>query len=192
MMDPTMEGYMTKTRTDYGSGVACPKIDEQVNFEIKGQFLKELRDNTFSGSEHKDPNEHIKNVLEIADLFHILKFNNLGREIKKVNEKVYATQVGCEICKGPYYTKDCLDKEDGKTLEESYYTQFGVRFPQGQFKAAALGYYQRNNGNPLYQERRQSLEYFMSKFMTESARIHEENSNLIKEIRTATDSAIIN
>ncbi|GJS06765.1 hypothetical protein Tco_0363561 [Tanacetum coccineum] len=24
------------------------------------------------------------------------QFNNLGREIKKVNEKVYATQVGCE------------------------------------------------------------------------------------------------
>ncbi|GKG10049.1 hypothetical protein Tco_0338795 [Tanacetum coccineum] len=29
------------------------------------------------------------------------QLNNLGREIKKVNEKVYATQVGCEQCKGP-------------------------------------------------------------------------------------------
>ncbi|GJZ60650.1 hypothetical protein Tco_0616466, partial [Tanacetum coccineum] len=28
---------------------------------------------------------------------------NLGREIKKVNEKVYVAQVGCEQCKGPYY-----------------------------------------------------------------------------------------
>ncbi|GKB29585.1 hypothetical protein Tco_0868986 [Tanacetum coccineum] len=34
------------------------------------------------------------------------QLNNLGREIKKVNEKVYAAQVGCEQCKGPYYTKD--------------------------------------------------------------------------------------
>ncbi|GJZ17072.1 hypothetical protein Tco_0553195, partial [Tanacetum coccineum] len=32
---------------------------------------------------------------------------NLGRETKKVNEKVYAAQVGCEQRKGPYYTKDC-------------------------------------------------------------------------------------
>ncbi|GKA36003.1 hypothetical protein Tco_0722494 [Tanacetum coccineum] len=32
------------------------------------------------------------------------QLNNLGREIKKVNEKVYAAQVGCEQCKGPYYT----------------------------------------------------------------------------------------
>ncbi|GJZ99375.1 hypothetical protein Tco_0671926 [Tanacetum coccineum] len=39
------------------------------------------------------------------------QLNNLGREIKKVNEKVYAAQVGCELCKGPHYTKDCPLKE---------------------------------------------------------------------------------
>ncbi|GKE92728.1 hypothetical protein Tco_1573823 [Tanacetum coccineum] len=53
------------------------------------------------------------------------QLNNLGREIKKVNEKVYAAQVGCEQCKGPDYTKDCPLKEERKTLEEAYYTQFG-------------------------------------------------------------------
>ncbi|GJY39442.1 retrovirus-related pol polyprotein from transposon TNT 1-94 [Tanacetum coccineum] len=48
------------------------------------------------------------------------QLNNLGREIKKVNEKVHAAQVGCEQCKGPHYTKDCPLKEEGasiKTLE---------------------------------------------------------------------------
>ncbi|GJR62087.1 hypothetical protein Tco_1504249 [Tanacetum coccineum] len=40
----------------------------------------------------------------------------------EVNEKVYAAQVGCEQCKGPRYTKDCPLKEEGKTLEEAYYT----------------------------------------------------------------------
>ncbi|GJS56499.1 hypothetical protein Tco_0629861 [Tanacetum coccineum] len=45
------------------------------DFEIKGKFLKELRDNTFSGSDHEDPNEHIKKDLEIADLFHIPDVN---------------------------------------------------------------------------------------------------------------------
>ncbi|GKB06795.1 gag-pol polyprotein [Tanacetum coccineum] len=54
------------------------------------------------------------------------QLNNLGREIKKVNEKVFAAQVGCEICKGPYCTKDCPLKEEGKTLEEAHYTQFGT------------------------------------------------------------------
>ncbi|GJX38015.1 hypothetical protein Tco_0251318 [Tanacetum coccineum] len=111
------------------------------------------------------------------------QLNNLGREIKKVNEKVYAAQVGCEQCKGPHYTKDCTLKEEGKTLEEAYYMQFGRPFQGGGFKATAYWYYQRNNANPSYQEQRQSMEDTLSKFMSESAKRHEENSNLIKEIR---------
>ncbi|GJW55957.1 reverse transcriptase domain-containing protein [Tanacetum coccineum] len=280
-MAETMEQYLSKTRTDYGSGVARPKIDNKYQFELKGKFLKELRENIFSGSDNEDANEHIEKVLKIVDLFHVpnitvdqlmlrvfpisftgaasrwlkneptgsiktwedlktkllnkycppgrtakktkeinnfqqepdethyqalerfkellIKFpqhylteiqevilfyngldvptrqildsrgaiptktaadakkaiqemaeysqkwhngtfrgrstetsdelatiqaqlNNLGRDIKKVNEKIYAAQVGCEQCKGPHYTKDCPQKEEGKTLEEAYYT----------------------------------------------------------------------
>ncbi|GJT58191.1 hypothetical protein Tco_0993245 [Tanacetum coccineum] len=70
------------------------------------------------------------------------QLNNLGREIKKVNEKVYAAQVGCELCKGPHYTKDCSLKEEGNTLEEAYYTQFGAPYqPAGQYRAAGPGFY---------------------------------------------------
>ncbi|GJV39626.1 hypothetical protein Tco_1418066 [Tanacetum coccineum] len=286
-MAKTMEEYMSKTRADYGSGVTRPKIDDKDHFERNRQFLKELRDNTFNGSDHEDVNKHIVKVLKIVDLFHIpnitqdqimlrafpmsltgvashwlrkklsgsiktledleAKFlskycppartakkveeinnfqqepnetlyqewerfkellmkcpqryltemqvvilfynglevltrqildskgviptkstadakvailemaeysqkwhngtskagstktsdgfaaiqaqpNNLEREIKNVNEKVYAAQVGCELCKGPHYTKDYPFKEEGKTLEEAYYTQFGIPF----------------------------------------------------------------
>ncbi|GJR79305.1 zinc finger, CCHC-type containing protein [Tanacetum coccineum] len=70
-MAKTMEQYMSKTRADYGSGVARPKLKDKDNFELKGQFLKKLRTNTFSGSDHEDVNEHIEKVLEIVDLFHI-------------------------------------------------------------------------------------------------------------------------
>ncbi|GJZ01210.1 DNA-directed DNA polymerase [Tanacetum coccineum] len=215
-MAETMEQYMSKTRADYGSVVARPKIEDKYKFELKGQFLKELRTNTFSGSDHEDANEHIEKVLEIVDLFNILnitidqvmlrafpmsltgaaniqaQLNNLGREIKKVNEKVYVAQVGCERCKGPHYTKDCPLKEEEKTLKEAYYTQFGGPFQGGGYRAAALGFYQRNNVNPSYQERRQSMEDALSKFMSESTKRHEENSNLIKEIRASTDAAIRN
>ncbi|GKB66201.1 hypothetical protein Tco_0927613 [Tanacetum coccineum] len=168
-MAETMEQYMSKTQTDYGSGVARSKIEEKDSFELKGQFLKDLRENTFSGLDNEDANEHIEKFLEIVDLFHVpnitmdqlmlrvfpisftgaairailsktatdakvtiqemeeysqkwhngtsrgrstktsdglaaiqAQLNNLGREIKKVNEKVYAAQVGCEQCKGPH------------------------------------------------------------------------------------------
>ncbi|GJZ49426.1 ribonuclease H-like domain, reverse transcriptase, RNA-dependent DNA polymerase, partial [Tanacetum coccineum] len=121
------------------------------------------------------------------------KLNNLGRDIKKVNEKIHVAQVGCELCKGPHYTKDCPLKEEGKTIKEVFYTQFGVPFQQGgQYRASALRFYQRNNTNLSYQERRQSMEESLSKFMNESAKRHEENSNLIKEIRASTDAAIRN
>ncbi|GKD18706.1 hypothetical protein Tco_1207864, partial [Tanacetum coccineum] len=299
------------------SRVARPKIKDKDHFELKGQFLKELRDNTFNDSGHEDANEHIEKVLEIVDLFHIpnitedqvmlrvfpmsltgaashllrnkpfgsittwedlkTKFLNKycppARTTKKIEEinnfqqepdetlyqawerskellmkchQHYLTEMqevilfynGLEVptqqildSKGaipsktaadakvdikemaeysqkwhngtsrtrstetsdglaaiqaqlnrPYYTKDCPLKEEGKTLEESYYTQFGAPFQGGGYRAAAPGFYQRNNANPSYQERRQTMEETLSKFMSESAKRHEENSNMIKEI----------
>ncbi|GKE42448.1 hypothetical protein Tco_1469732, partial [Tanacetum coccineum] len=77
------------------------------------------------------------------------QLNNLGREIKKVNEKVYAAQFGA-----PYQ-------------------------PGGQYRAVGPGFYQRNNINSLYPDRRQTLEESLTKFMDESAKRHEENSNII-------------
>ncbi|GJZ47515.1 hypothetical protein Tco_0601347 [Tanacetum coccineum] len=72
-MMKTMEQYMSKTRENYWSSVTRPTINQDTPFELKGQFLKELRDNTFSGLEYEDANEHIEKVLEIVDLFHIPK-----------------------------------------------------------------------------------------------------------------------
>nr|GEU30511.1 hypothetical protein [Tanacetum cinerariifolium] len=66
-MTKTMKQYMSKTQGDYGLGVTRPTINQDIQFELKGQFLKELHDNTFSGWEHEDANEHIKKVLEIVD-----------------------------------------------------------------------------------------------------------------------------
>ncbi|GJW34649.1 hypothetical protein Tco_0057569 [Tanacetum coccineum] len=75
------------------------------------------------------------------------QLNNLGREIKKVNEKVYAAQVGCEQCKGPHYTKDCPQKEEGKTLEEAYYTSNQYIVSTGQ------------NSTPLYKARQTTVPF---------------------------------
>ncbi|GJW00124.1 hypothetical protein Tco_1555375 [Tanacetum coccineum] len=227
-MAETMEQYMSKTRADYGSGVVRPKIEDKDNFELKGQFLKELRTNTFSGSDHEDANEHIEKVLEMVDLFHIpnitidqvmlraspcplpelqevvLFYNGLDVPTRQIlnSRGVIPSKTAADAkiaiqemdeysqkwhsrtsrCKGPYYTKDFPLKEDGKTLEETYYTQFGGPFQGEGYRATALGFYQRNNANPSYQERRQSMEDLLSKFMGESAKRHEENSNSIKEL----------
>ncbi|GJZ08847.1 retrovirus-related pol polyprotein from transposon TNT 1-94 [Tanacetum coccineum] len=59
------------SREDQYTVFEIPKIKEKDSFEVNGQFLKELRDKTFSGSDHEDANEHIEKVLEIVDLLHI-------------------------------------------------------------------------------------------------------------------------
>ncbi|GJW98562.1 putative ribonuclease H-like domain-containing protein [Tanacetum coccineum] len=63
-----------------------PKIDDKDHFELKGQFLKKLRDNNFSGLDHEDANEYIENVLEIVDLFHevILFYNGLDVSTRQI------------------------------------------------------------------------------------------------------------
>ncbi|GJS88901.1 DNA/RNA polymerases superfamily protein [Tanacetum coccineum] len=147
--EPTMEEYMTKTREEYGSGIARPKFDKDFKFERKGQFLKELYDNTFSGldvptrqildSKEAVPKISAVDAKKASNKYAIqAQQNNLGREIKKVNEKVYAAQVRCELCNGPHYTKDCPLKEEGKMLEEAYYTQFGLLFRQTKSEEAEM------------------------------------------------------
>ncbi|GJU96263.1 hypothetical protein Tco_1321019 [Tanacetum coccineum] len=62
---------MIKTREDYRSEIARPKFNEKAWFEWKGQFLKELHDNTFSGTNGDDVVEHIENFLKIVDVLDI-------------------------------------------------------------------------------------------------------------------------
>ncbi|GKE14030.1 hypothetical protein Tco_1421607, partial [Tanacetum coccineum] len=316
-MTETMEQYMSKTQTDYGSGVAGPKIDNKDQFELKGQFLKELRENTFSGSDNEDANEHIEKVLEIVDLLHVpnitvdqlmlrvfpisltgaashwlrneptgsiktwedlktkflnkycppgrtakkmeesnnfqqepdetlfqacerfkellmkclsikmakdakaihewfeysqkwhngpsrgrstktsdglaaiqAQLNNLGREIKKVNEKVlYSCLLDVNKCKGLIFTKIAHKKRGINPRKNRTTCNLVDLFRRGILTNTAPGYYQRNNANPSYQERRKSMEETLSKFMSESAKRHDENSSLIKEIRAMTDAA---
>nr|GEY23940.1 hypothetical protein [Tanacetum cinerariifolium] len=115
-MRERMEQYMSKTRGDYRLGVTRPTINQDTQFELKGQFLKELRDNTFSGvipsKTAADAKVAIQEMDEFSQKWHNgtssrskstetsdglaviqAQLNNLEREIKKVNEKVYAAQV---------------------------------------------------------------------------------------------------
>ncbi|GJT39735.1 hypothetical protein Tco_0939600 [Tanacetum coccineum] len=54
---------------------------------------------------------------------------------------------GTSRTRRPYYNKYCPLKEEDKTLEEAYYTQFGRPFQGVGYRAVAPGFYQRNNAN---------------------------------------------
>nr|GEY05279.1 hypothetical protein [Tanacetum cinerariifolium] len=70
----TMEQYLALDRGDTMRGVRKLEIEGNVDFEIKGQFLKELRDDTFSWNENEDAYENVGRLLEIASLFTLLEF----------------------------------------------------------------------------------------------------------------------
>ncbi|GKC08890.1 hypothetical protein Tco_1000500 [Tanacetum coccineum] len=212
----TMEQYMSKTQTDYRSGVARPKFDNKDQFELKGQFLKELQENTFSGSDNEDANEHIEKVLEIVDLFHVpnITEDQLIHRVFPIsltraashwlrNEPTGSIKTW-EDLKTKFLNKYCPPGRTAKKMEEinnfqqepdETLYQAWERFKKLLMKCPQhylTKMQERNNANPLYQEGRQSMEDTLSKFMSESAKRHEENSNLIKEIRATTDAAIRN
>ncbi|GJU24191.1 hypothetical protein Tco_1162812 [Tanacetum coccineum] len=164
-------------------------MDDKLEGAIRRLIGKLLRTKWHNKTSSRTRSTETSNRLDVIQA----QLNNLRREIKKVNEKVYVAQVGCELCKGPHYMKDCPLKEDGKTLKESYYIQFGAPYqPGGQYRAVEPGFYQWNNENSSYPDRRQTLEESLTKFMAELAKRHEENSNIIKETRASTDAAIRN
>ncbi|GJS98723.1 hypothetical protein Tco_0819893 [Tanacetum coccineum] len=259
----TMEQYLALTRGNQTPGVVKPEIGGNVNFEIKSQFMRVLREDTFFRNKNDDAHEHVERVLDIVSLFNIPgvshdavmlcvfpitligatkrwkvsifynglgtinrelldsqrpilgmtpaqalkaiqtmadhsqkwhdgasnrntegssnsegiaaivnKLENLGRDMKKLKEKVQAIQVGCQICGGAYLDKDCPLNEEVKSVEEVIYGEFGRPFPNnnrndGRFNRG--GYDQPSSG-----ERRPSLTEIINKYMKEESKRHAE------------------
>ncbi|GJZ51114.1 hypothetical protein Tco_0605629 [Tanacetum coccineum] len=66
-----MEQYLALTRGNQAQGVVKPEIGGNVNFEIKIQFMRELRKDTFFKNKNDDAQEHVERVLDIVSLFNI-------------------------------------------------------------------------------------------------------------------------
>ncbi|GKF50393.1 hypothetical protein Tco_0146860, partial [Tanacetum coccineum] len=127
---PFYNGLDVPTRQILDSKGVVPFITV-ANAKVAIQQMAEYSQKWHNGTSRTKSTETFDGLAVIQ-----AQLNNLEREIKKVNEKVYAAQVGCELCKGPHYTKDCSLKEEGKTLEEAYYTQFGAPYQPGrQYRA---------------------------------------------------------
>ncbi|GKA33616.1 hypothetical protein Tco_0720045 [Tanacetum coccineum] len=130
IMMEIMDQYMSKTRRNYGSGVVRPKINDKTHFELKGQYIKELHENTFSGSEHEDVNEHIEKVLEIVDLFHIPEVTQdqvmlqvfpmslTGAASRWLRKEPSGSIINWETLKIKFLNKYCPPAHTAKKMEE--------------------------------------------------------------------------
>ncbi|GKA92252.1 hypothetical protein Tco_0814177 [Tanacetum coccineum] len=118
-MAETMEQYMSKTRADYGSGLSSMLrhsyvIDWAANLLAKKNQLILDSIGAIPSKTATDAKVAIQEIVEYSQKWHNgtsrsrstetsnglaaiqVQLNNIGREIKKVNEKVYDAQVGCD------------------------------------------------------------------------------------------------
>ncbi|GJT62179.1 cysteine-rich receptor-like protein kinase [Tanacetum coccineum] len=92
----------------------------------------------------------------------VTKLDNLGRDMKKLNENIHAIQVGCQICEGPHLDKECPLNEEAKQEEEAKYGEFGRPAPfnrnnEAKYLVGPPGYYTRAyNQTPSGEKRDQT------------------------------------
>ncbi|GJX81157.1 hypothetical protein Tco_0329306 [Tanacetum coccineum] len=116
------------------------------------------------------------------------KLDNLGRDMEKLKESVYAIQVGCQICEGPHLDKDCPLNEEVKQIEKVRYGEFRRTTPfngsnGGKFHVEPPRYYTKIDNRPPFGEKRQSLEELLAKHQEESARRSTEMEVWIKKLQ---------
>ncbi|GJY19753.1 retrovirus-related pol polyprotein from transposon TNT 1-94 [Tanacetum coccineum] len=91
----TMEQYLALSRDNHALGVVKPEIGCNVNFEIKSQFMCELREDTFSENKNEDAHNHIDrasiNVMPMIIFEHLhltnLKKTNMLYEMAEMSKK---------------------------------------------------------------------------------------------------------
>ncbi|GJX49701.1 hypothetical protein Tco_0276546 [Tanacetum coccineum] len=142
----SIKPYLALTRGNLAPGLVKPKIEGNVNFEIKSQFMRELREDTFSDNKNNDAYEHVERILDI--IWHdgstsrrvsndssdgitaiMNKLESLGRDIKKLKENVHAIQLGCEKCGGAHLNKECPHHEKIEQLEKDYQARAANEVP---------------------------------------------------------------
>nr|GEV33100.1 hypothetical protein [Tanacetum cinerariifolium] len=87
----TMEQYLGLIKDNIRSGIVKLEISNDIEFEINGNFMRELRRKLFKGTDKEDAHKHVRRVLEIPDLFHFPSVThdvgNESRQKRKMGKK---------------------------------------------------------------------------------------------------------
>ncbi|GJS52922.1 hypothetical protein Tco_0626284 [Tanacetum coccineum] len=100
-----MEQYVVLNRGNQASSVVKPEIGGNVDFEIKSQFMRELREETFSENKNDNAHEHVERVLDIVSLFNIPGVS-------------HDAVMRCDLHKRAFIQRYCPPSKTAKQLEE--------------------------------------------------------------------------
>ncbi|GKA07576.1 reverse transcriptase domain-containing protein [Tanacetum coccineum] len=168
----TMEQYLALTRRNQAPGVVKPQIRGNVNFEIKSQFMQELREYTFSGNKNDDTHEHVERVLDIVSLFNIpgVLHDAVMLRIFPITLTGAATRW---VDRLPLGTVDSWD-----LLKKAFIQSNGAKY-----RVVPPGYYTRMDNRPPFGEKRPSLEELMNKHLEESTRRRAKMEEWVKKLQ---------
>ncbi|GJS40343.1 DNA-binding pseudobarrel domain-containing protein [Tanacetum coccineum] len=178
----TMEQYLALSRGNHAPGVVKPEIEGNVNFEIKSQFMRELREDTFSENKNDDAHEH-EEPLSKGIAHRPKPLSNLKKSetsSKKVTK--HYTKLG----NGAYLDKDCPLSEEVKSIKKAKYGEFGPSQSFGnrsKYRVGPPGYYTCVDNRPPFREKRPSLEELINKHLEESSRRRAEMEELVKKLQ---------
>nr|GEX41125.1 hypothetical protein [Tanacetum cinerariifolium] len=127
-----MEQYLALTRGNQTPSVVKPKIRGNVNFEIKSQFMRELREDTFSKNKNDDAHEHVEQVLDIVSLFNIPEVSHAAVMLRDLLKKAFIQR----YCPPSNTAKELekihnLKQEGDETLNQAWerYNDLLYKFP---------------------------------------------------------------
>nr|GEV81173.1 hypothetical protein [Tanacetum cinerariifolium] len=127
-----MEQYLALSRENQAPAVVKLEIIGNVNFEIKSQFMQELREYTFSGNKNEDVHDHIDRVLNIVSLFNILRvsqdavllrvfpFTLTGSAKRWVDRLTPGAVNTWDLLKTAFIQRYCPSSKAAKRLEDIY------------------------------------------------------------------------
>ncbi|GJS99001.1 zf-CCHC domain-containing protein [Tanacetum coccineum] len=121
----TMKQYLAVTRGNQAHGMVRPAIANNVNFEIKIQFMSELREDTFLGNKDDDAHEHVERDLDIISLFntrgvthdavmlHVVPITLTGAAKRWFNRILLGTINTCDLLKNAFIQRTSSGSSDG-------------------------------------------------------------------------------
>ncbi|GKA49325.1 phospholipase-like protein [Tanacetum coccineum] len=128
----TMEKYLALSRENQALNMVKPEIEGNVNFKIKSQFMREMREDTFSGNKDKDAHDHIDRVINIVGLFNIPRvskdavmlrvfpFTLTGSAKRWVDRPAPRTINTWDLLKKAFIQRYCPPSMTAKQLEDIY------------------------------------------------------------------------
>nr|GEY65156.1 hypothetical protein [Tanacetum cinerariifolium]GEY65971.1 hypothetical protein [Tanacetum cinerariifolium] len=106
------------------------QILEAMSFEIKSQFMRELREDTFAGNKKDDVHEHVERILDIVSLFNIpgvthdavmlrvFPMTFTGAVKNWVDRLTSGTINTWDLLKMAFIQRDCPPSKTAKKLED--------------------------------------------------------------------------